>query len=416
MTTIRNLILFGAYFFLVIPAIIVMLGAWLVRDGEQETVTHTKLRLLAFAPVLALAILDVLLWANPYGRSISSSLPALGMMPVVVALLVLVVKNFSKIAGLWPTDDVFLAVLALASLILLGLLWVGEAQTFYAVVVLAAVSTLAWWVGERSGLLFLTILCLVCVGLVVFINGGVFSVPGLDDWGEWQTVLMIGTSILALLAILLGAALVYAGLRGEAPLNWKDLGGRLGLAALLVGSSAYMVFWDGIWSAVRARAFEDHLPFTSFLLSLIAGVLLTASLRGWRRLAGPLYVVVVTAVATLALVWGWHVSAFTLTERRAVRLEQAVTRFQQENGHYPASLGELTPRYLLYLPPPVVTRQGGWCYQGGDDYFRLGYVSGTFTYFRADYRAQVYAQRGELPQEPWNCDRLVAQFEAGELY
>ncbi len=395
MTSIRNLILFGAYFFLVIPAIIVMLGAWLVRDGEQETVTHTKLRLLAFAPVLALAILDVLLWANPYGRSISSSLPALGMMPVVVALLVLVVKNLSKIAGLWPTDDVFLAVLALASLILLGLLWVGEARTFYAVVVLAAISALAWWVGERSGLLVLTVLCLVCVGLVVFINGGVFSVPGLDDWGEWQTVLMVGTSILALLTILLGAALVYAGLRGEAALNWKNLGWRLGLAALLVGSSAYMVFWDGIWSAVRARAFEDHLPFTSFLLSLIAGVLLTASLRGWRRLAGPLYVVVVTAVATLALVWGWHVSAFTLTERRAARLEQAVTRFQQENGHYPASLGELTPRYLLYLPPPVVTRQGGWCYQGGDDYFRLGYVSGTFTYFQADYRAQVYAQRGE---------------------
>ena len=49
------------------------------------------------------------------------------------------------------------------------------------------------------------------------------------------------------------------------------------------------MYWDGIWSAAHARAFEDHLPFSQLLLSLAAGVVLALLLQGRRRWVGVVY-------------------------------------------------------------------------------------------------------------------------------
>ena len=118
---------------------------------------------------------------------------------------------------------------------------------------------------------------------------------------------------------------------------------------------------------------------------------------------------------TLALSWGWNVSAFKLTEVRAARVDQAIADYYQDNQLYPADLTQLTPRYLLYLPPPVVVRRGSWCYQGGADFYRLGYVSGNFTYFEADFLAETFAQAGAVPAGSWNCDDQVEQFQTSTL-
>jgi hypothetical protein len=247
------------------------------------------------------------------------------------------------------------------------------------------------------------------------VGGGVFFTPGLEVAAWLWTTLQIVSVIVLLLTIFLPAALLYASLREETVLDPPRLGWRLVLIAVLVGGSAYTVFWDGVWSAAHARAFEDHLPLIHFLLSLMNGILLALSLRGRRRLAGPAFVVLVTAVNILALIWGWNVSAFELTERRAARVDQAVAQFYEDNNRFPTGLAELIPPYLLYLPPPVVVRQGGWCYQGGEDYYRLGFVSGQFTYSSAKFQTEIYAQVGESPQGSWYCDQLVAKFEVGEL-
>lgn len=415
MSLLRDLLPLAAYLFLLVPAVIVVAGAWLVRAEDLEPPDRKRLLALLFTALLALALLVLLIWTNPYGRSISSSIPALGLMPVLVALLVLTARKAGDIARLWSTDKVTLAAVGLVSLILFGLLWLAEPITFYTVMILAAISALAWIIGEHSGQPLLVALSLICAGILILTGGGAFFTPGLEDPAWLRIAVQIGAGIATLLAIFLGAAALFGGLRGEAALSWGRLGWRLALAAILMISSAYVVFWDGIWSAAHARAFEDHLPFAHVLFSLIAGVLLALSLRGRRRLAGPVYVVLMGVATTLALIWGWQVSAFELTERRAAQVNQAITQFQQDKGRYPASLAELTPRYLLYLPPPVVTHQGGWCYQGGEDYYRLGYVSGDFTYFMVDFWVKIHAQSGEPPQENWNCEQLLARFEAGEL-
>jgi hypothetical protein len=415
MSRLRELLQLGEYFFLIIPSVVLVLGAWLIGPGEQEQQIRRRLLLLLVLAALALASLALLIWNNPYGREISSSLPAFGVLPVLVALIVSILRKPRAVARLWSTDKALLSGLALIFVILFGFLWLAEHTTFNLVVMLTAALAIAWLIGTRSGLTLMMILSLASVGYLAYAGGGAFFTPGLDDalWGG-STLRMVSW-ILMLLVIFLSAALLYGGLRGEGALDPERFGKRLALAVLLIGGSAYPVFWDGIWSAAHARAFEDHLPFAHFLLSLAAGALLAVSLRGWRRLSGPAFVLLVTGVTTAALAWGWNVSAFELTRQRAARVDAAVGHYYQDNGGYPTDLAALTPRYLFYLPPPVVVRQGGWCYQGGEDYYRLGYVSGQFTYFEADFQTEVYAQAGEPPSASWKCEELVAKFETGEL-
>jgi len=362
----------------------------------------------------ALIVLDLLIWTNPYGREISSSLPAFGVLPVLVALLVLILNEPREFARLWSTHKALMAALVLVIAVAFGLLWLAEQMTFYIVTILTVALAVIWLVGRRSGSAVLTLLSLLSLGCLIFTTGGAFFTPSLDGPHWSRTVLTVMTVTGMLLAIFLPPALLYGSLRDETALDIRRLGWRLVLVAILWSGIAYQVFWDGVWSSAHARAFEDHLPFAHYLLSLMAGLVLAFSLRGQRRWVGPGYVILVTAITTLALIWGWNVSAFEITEQRAARLDQAITGFNRDNGRYPASLAELTPRYLPYIPPPVVVNQGGWCYQGGEDTYRLGYVSGQFTYFESDFFAETYASAGEIPKGSWNCDQMVAQYNASQ--
>jgi hypothetical protein len=304
--------------------------------------------------------------------------------------------------------------IGLVGLAAAGWLWLREATTLYTVFALSAALALAWWAARASGP-GLVVLSLVCLGSLVFTGGGAIFTPGLDNPSWVNTTLQIIAGLAMVLAIFLSSALLYTGLKNEAEKDWPAVGWRILLAILLVGGSVYWVYWDGVWSAAHARAFEDHLPLAQFLLALMAGASLALSLSGWRRLSGLVFVFLVCAVAIQVLLWGWNTSAFKLTEQRAERVNTAIKRYYQANGRYPEGLADLTPRYLLFLPPPVVMRLGGWCYQGGQDFYRLGYVSGLFTYQQATFETHLFAKAGELPDGGWNCDRIVDRFKRGGL-
>jgi len=364
--------------------------------------------------VLVLALLNLVLWLNPY-RKINTSGLGLSLLPVLVALLVLLFINAREIATLWAADRPILLVLGSAILILFSLLWLAEHTAFYIVTALSVALTLAWFVGTRLRLGWLVLLSLLSVGCLVFLSGGAFYIPGLDNPTWLKTAQQVISVIAIVLVTFLPVALLYTFLKNAPPLEWRRFAWVFALVIFLIAGGVYQVFWDGVWSSAHARAFEDHLPLSLFFVSLMAGVLLAISLRGRRRLAGAAYVASVIVTGFLALSWGWKVSAFKLTEDRASRVTQAIDGYYQDNQRYPDDLSQLTPRYLLFLPPPVVVRQGSWCYQGGEDFYRLGYVSGEFTYFEANFLAETFAQAGPVPAGSWNCDEQVDQFKSGTL-
>ncbi len=414
MSKLLSALLLGGYSFLVLPAIIVFGAALIDRSQNPEQPSRKRLLVYLSLSALLLAGLGLLIWFNPYGSEINSSLSAYGVLIVLAPMLAYLLHHARELKGLWQWDRVLVIIFVLAFLGLFILLWFADPIAFTMILVLAPGIALAWNL-PRAGLIPLGILSLSTLATVILTTGGWLYIPGVDSAGSSLPVLQTFMVIAMLITVLLPAGLLYAMLRSSSPIKKPRLLWSLVFIAILWVGLAYQAAWDGIWSSAHARAFEDHLPFTQFMLSLAAGIFLALTLRGWRRLVGPLYFVLVTAVAVAALSQGWKLSAFEMTERRAAVVNSAVESYYQENGVYPEGLAELSPRYMPFVLPPVVVRTGGWCYQSGEGFYRLGYISGDFTYFDSDFRVETYAQAGDIPIGDWACDEWRVRFQEKEL-
>lgn len=414
MSKLFSALLLGGYSFLILPAIIVFVAALIDRSQNPEQPSRKRLLVYLSLSALLLAVLGLLVWFNPYGSEINSSLPAYGVLIVLTPMLAYLLHHARELASLWLWDRVLVIIFVLVFLALFLLLWFADPIAFTMTIVLAPGIALTWNL-PRAGIVFLGIISLLTFVTVILTTGGWLYIPGVDAPGSSLTALGAFLVIAMLITVLMPAGLLYAMLRSSSPIAKPRLLWSLVFITILLVGIAYQAAWDGIWSSAHARAFEDHLPFTQFMLSLAAGVFLALTLRGWRRLVGPLYIVLVTAVSVVALSQGWKLSAFEMTDQRAAAVNDAIGSYYQENGNYPESLAELSPRFLPFVFPPVVVRTGGWCYQSGEGFYRLGYISGDFTYFDSQFRVETYAQDGDIPIDDWACDEWRARFQAKEL-
>ena len=96
-------------------------------------------------------------------------------------------------------------------------------------------------------------------------------------------------------------------------------------------------------------------------------------------------------------------SARQVTERHAAQINQAVLRFYSQNQRYPTSLAELEPGFIWQVPAPITSNGGGWCYDGSDSYYRLGYFDNYQFTFPDLIILKVYAQAGKVPAQPSPC-------------
>src|SRR5690606_18951204 len=97
-----------------IPTLVfVFMAPWLNRSESLPRSAGTGLLLLLAACAAALAMLNIAIWASPYGREISSSPTAYGMLPVLVALLVTTISKGKDITHLWVEKPVLISALAI---------------------------------------------------------------------------------------------------------------------------------------------------------------------------------------------------------------------------------------------------------------------------------------------------------------
>jgi hypothetical protein len=137
---------------------------------------------------------------------------------------------------------------------------------------------------------------------------------------------------------------------------------------------------------------------------------------GRRKLASvffaaivPLLMIAAERAGTLDRNMEWGTLPGQVTESRAERINRGIQRFQAENGAYPQALSELTPRYLLYIPVPYIIPRQDWCYEGGADYYRFGYVYRD--YFSTPASVRIHAAEGEPPDAAWDCDEEAAKYQ-----
>ncbi len=97
-------------------------------------------------------------------------------------------------------------------------------------------------------------------------------------------------------------------------------------------------------------------------------------------------------------------------------MQQAVESYYNREGRYPQSLRQLVPWYVAWLPGPVIVNGQDWCYDGGDGYYRLGYVDRNH-WSAPDWFGRLYNAVAAPPDLPPLCQQAVAgQRERSRLY
>jgi hypothetical protein len=96
------------------------------------------------------------------------------------------------------------------------------------------------------------------------------------------------------------------------------------------------------------------------------------------------------------------------TARRAEMINRAIQRYYLQEKQYPQELADLTPAYMVYIPTPFIIPRQGWCYQGGEDYYRLGYVYRD--YFSTPASVKIHAAAGIPPDLSWPCDDEAVKY------
>jgi hypothetical protein len=230
-----------------------------------------------------------------------------------------------------------------------------------------------------------------------------FAMPQAPTW--LQIIYTIAMISWPAAATILAAKLVYSGLSKEGPLTWP----RILLIAVLLAAiftSTFAMIWT---QATRDKVHEDAFLTTLFMIlasvgACTAAIGIAGKLVGLRRLAGLAFVIVFTA-ALIPAVSGPSAPPETLTRQRAEVINQAILRFYDKNQRYPGVLNELVPWYLWRVPEPVTYWNSIWCYEGGVDYYRLGYYYSSGPRSEPTwFTVEAYASAGEPPDPKWQCE------------
>lgn len=185
----------------------------------------------------------------------------------------------------------------------------------------------------------------------------------------------------------------------------------LALALILVAAILYTFYSFTVWDNTDDPLGYIWLIFPGMAI-LFATVMLLAALPGRAKPAAFLYLLLLPAMIVVSNA-AQRVDFRQLTAERAQRVDRAIDRYHQRNGRYPQELRQLTPWYALSLPGPVVIYGQAWCYQAGDDYYRLGYVNREHW---SDPRliGQIYSAKGSIPDLAPMCQQEVTAIQQGQ--
>lgn len=192
------------------------------------------------------------------------------------------------------------------------------------------------------------------------------------------------------------------------------LGLVLGLLVLLLNT----VFWVSLWDHTDNGMGGVWLAITGGFMAIAAGGLMVERRRGWLRLQGFLYLLLVPALLFGAFGIGIKIPYHPISDIHAAILQKALQSFYAQNARYPGTLEELVPRQLLWVPSQLILRGESWCYQGGQDYYQLG------DFWRLSFSSlleiKVYASSGSPPQAGWICQqdlvRMKFKYDPPPLY
>lgn len=217
------------------------------------------------------------------------------------------------------------------------------------------------------------------------------------------------------LALVNAAFLLYSGLS----LRSSEPQARIVIPVFFVGilliiRTLFKIYdltvWDNTYDSLKYI-----LLFAPMLAVLLSGLTLLIALPSKTKLAGIAYLLLVPALMIWVSTLAQRVDFRAVTSQRADRVVQAIESFYAREGHYPASLSELTPRFVLSLPEPIIIYGQTWCYESGDGYYRLGYVDREHW---SDPRmiGRIFKTEGQPAQQSLMCEAEIATLQQADPF
>ena len=174
------------------------------------------------------------------------------------------------------------------------------------------------------------------------------------------------------------------------------------LSALLLARAFYKFYWFMVWDSTTDGLGYLWLPIP-ILAVLSSAILLYITLPDGMKVGALIYFLLVPILIAIST-HPQQLEFRQMTEKRAERVSQALDAYYVRKGHYPQNLQQLTPRHIISIPGPVIIYGQDWCYDGGNDYYRLGYVDRE--HWSSPYLfGQTFRTWGEVPDLPAICEQ-----------
>lgn len=324
------------------------------------------------------------------------------LQPALVGTLVALFIHLGATPDLWSRETIWITFSTTLVVVTLMVYWWKEAgdPLFVLISVITALAWQAWeWRGRRRWLAYLTLLLLLLMVCGWTLNP-YLMLMNRPKW-LYDSILIVNLFVWPIVAVVLVARLVYTSIDNARPSNWLATVIRLAVAVLLLLVIGDQIVTETVW--VRAEDSLSVMPIILFIVATAAAMLLAWAVTGWRRLAALGFVLLVTLTVSYASNLGWRLSPTFSTEARAEKIERAIHRYYERQGHYPSRLANLMPFYLWRIPQPMIFRDQTWCYEGGDDYYRLGYVHQPGFGWH-DISIRIHDAVGEPPEPSWPCN------------
>jgi hypothetical protein len=349
------------------------------------------------------------------------------LQPALVGILVALLVHLGATRALWSRKTIWITLPATLAIVAMMVYWWIETDPL--VLLISAVTAFAWQAWEWRGrpfdgaqdrpfdgaqdrpfdgaqdrrrwlayLALLLLLLMVCAGYLI-------PISWLMNRPKWLygSILIGNLFVWPIVAVVLVARLVYTSIAGDQPSNWPATVIRLAVAVLLLLAIGDLIVTETVW--VQAEDSLSVIPIVVFLVATAAAMLLAWAVTGWRRLGALGFALLVTLTASYASGQGWRMSPTWLTEVRAEKINRAIQRYYERQGHFPSRLANLMPFYLWRIPQPMILRDQTWCYEGSNDYYRLGYVHQRAFGVPPEYISiRIHAAVGEPPESSWPCD------------
>jgi len=184
----------------------------------------------------------------------------------------------------------------------------------------------------------------------------------------------------------------------------------LALSAALLFVSWQHLYWIFAWDATT-DPIGVILQIPVMWIALVAALLLVILLWNRRRWVGltasALFLLAVVTVIQLAM----RIDFRQITVKQADQVSQALERRFIAVGSYPLALEKLEPWYLWSVPEPMIIYGLDWCYEGGEDYFHLGYVTREH-WSSPELDIRSHSSAGDDPDGSLDCSTQIAAMEA----